>query len=328
MKKKLKNEEIKEKVFKFIQDLLKNPPVIIWGSGATIGFGMPSMDDLNKCLEKNLKGFDASSNNLEEELGKAKYESQMHLIRAIVWNEIKNKDEAAAQNLLKKQDDFLGIKDMFEIFSKPHPKSLNVITTNYDRVLEHVMAFFDISYTDGFSGQDLSSFDEKLFEEKKTVKLVKVHGSLNWFDVNGMVRYSSIEIENSHKIIPPGKKKYEEAYKTPYRELIQRSDQFIKSGKSFFVVGFGFNDTHLTPEIRNQVANGTPIVLVSKKITDTAKNELSKAHKYVYVEQSENSSNTRFYLKTGKNEKEQIYDIPGIFWNLKDFMKNILKGDE
>lgn len=329
MKKISATEKQKELVFTIIQDFLKNPPVVIWGSGATAGFGMPGMGALNECLKEKMKGFDGSSNNLEKELGDPKYESQMPLIRSIIWNEIKENDEKVLENFLKCQDDFLGIKEMIDVFSKPYPKILNIITTNYDRVLEHTMSYFNISYTDGFSGQNMSAFNEKMFDDKKiTVKLVKVHGSLNWFDVNGKIRYSSQEITDAHKIIPPGKKKYEEAYKTPYRELIQQSDQFIKTGKSFFVVGFGFNDSHLTPEICNQVSSGVPIILVSKKITDEAKRELKNAHKYVFIEESSKKSCTRFYYKKSQKEKEETCDILGDFWKLKDFMENILKGEE
>ena len=329
MRKKTSVDELKDKVFSIVQNFLQYPPVVIWGSGATAGFGMPGMGSLSDCLKIKLKGFDGSLNDLEKELGDPKYEPQMPLIRSIIWNEIKESDEKVLGNLLKNQEDFLGIKEMIDIFSKPYPNNLNIITTNYDRVLEHTMSYFNISYTDGFSGQNMSIFNENLFKEKKSiVKLVKVHGSLNWFDVNGKIRYSSQEIADAHKIIPPGKKKYEEAYKTPYRELIQQSDQFIKAGKSFFVVGFGFNDAHLTPEICNQVSSGTPIVLVSKKITPEARNELKNAHKYVFVEESSKAACTRFYYKKNKKEAEQQYDIPGKFWQLKVFMENILKGDE
>ena len=319
----------RETIFKIIQDFLKDPPVVIWGSGATAGFGMPGMGALNECLKTKMTDFDGSHNNLEKELDDSKYEPKMPQIRSIIWNEIKKNDDIVLKKLLENQDDFLGIKDMIDVFSKPHPKCLNIITTNYDRVLEHVLSYFDFSYTDGFSGQNMSIFNEKLFDNNQiTVKLVKVHGSLNWFDVNGKVRYSSQEIADAHKIIPPSKKKYEETHRTPYRELIQHSDQFIKSGKSFLVVGFGFNDFHLTPEICNQVSNGIPVVLISMKITSEARNELKNAHKYVFIEMSDKASHTLVYYKRSKKDVEKKCEMPGDFWQLKDFREEIFKGDE
>ena len=38
----------KDEIYKLIQVFLNNPPVVIWGSGATIAYGLPSMDELNK----------------------------------------------------------------------------------------------------------------------------------------------------------------------------------------------------------------------------------------------------------------------------------------
>ena len=63
----------KDAIFRIIQKMLEKPPVIIWGSGATIPFGLPSMQDLNKTISEKVKSFDGSNNNLEEELGKDKY---------------------------------------------------------------------------------------------------------------------------------------------------------------------------------------------------------------------------------------------------------------
>ena len=39
-------DETKEEAFKLVQQFLKSCPVIIWGSGATIPYGLPSMNDL------------------------------------------------------------------------------------------------------------------------------------------------------------------------------------------------------------------------------------------------------------------------------------------
>jgi len=44
--------EEKEKVFTIIQNYLKKPPVVIWGSGATVPFGLPSMWSLNENIKR------------------------------------------------------------------------------------------------------------------------------------------------------------------------------------------------------------------------------------------------------------------------------------
>ena len=45
------------------------------------------------------------------------------------------------------------------------------------------------------------------------------------------------------------RKSYEALIIDPYRTLIQKSDDIIKKANSFLVIGFGFNDDHLTPKL-------------------------------------------------------------------------------
>jgi len=66
-----------ETVFKIVQKFIEKPPLIVWGSGATIAFGLPSMWHLNEALKKELEDFDIENENLEIELGKEKYQKVM-----------------------------------------------------------------------------------------------------------------------------------------------------------------------------------------------------------------------------------------------------------
>jgi hypothetical protein len=54
------------------------------------------------------------------------------------------------------------------------------------------MSYNDMPFTDGFNGKTLSIFDESKFKNEKIVHLVKVHGSLNWFDINGETHFLPI----------------------------------------------------------------------------------------------------------------------------------------
>lgn len=316
-------EEIKEKVFTIIQNYLKTPPVIIWGSGATVPFGLPSMNTLNGILKDNISEFDKDCENLEVELGKEKYHEVMPQIRNIIWHAISTVDNEVLQKLLtSNSDDFNGIKKLVEKISDAHPKVTNIVTTNYDRIIENVLSFHGIPFTDGFLGKELSLFDENLFSSKNIVNIVKVHGSLNWFDFGGEIRYLQNNIESSvPQIICPGKNKYQEAYKSPYRELIQKSDLFINSADSFLVVGFGFNDEHLTPRIKSKIKKGTPIVVITKIISETCLIELESAEKYVLLE-DDGDNKTKVTLKE-RNSEKQIIILEGNFWSLNNFIEII-----
>lgn len=314
--------EAREKMFSAVQSFLKNPPVIIWGSGATVAFGLPSMGKLNDVLVKEIVGFNPTKENLEIELGKSVYEPQMSVIRKAIWDSINAADEKILIKLIDNDTGmFDGIGSMISKFREAHPQVVNIITTNYDCVLEHVMAFYGVPFTDGFNGKELSKFNDALFQTSNIVNLVKVHGSNNWFRVGGCIRYLKQISENTDPvIICPGKNKYQEAYQSPYRELIQKADDLIKNASSFLVIGFGFNDEHITPKIKEKVASGTPIVLVTLNVSDSCKSELRAAQKCIFL-QAGDDGETSVSLKSAKDIPVEEFTIVGDYWKLENFME-------
>lgn len=311
---------MKDKVFSLIQKYLEDPPVIIWGSGATIPFGLPSMTSLNDSIKDQIPEFDQNNDNLEIELGKDEYIKLMPKIRDIIWNDINKVDEVVLKNILSPNSNvFDSLKMLVEKIREAHPKVANIITTNYDRVIEHTLSYYDIPFTDGFIGKNLSQFDEELFSDKNIVNIIKVHGSLNWFNLDGEIRYFNNRLDSSiPQIICPGNNKYQETYKSPYRELIQKSDLFINSAKSFLVIGFGFNDEHLTPKIKAKVKMGAPIVVITKEITEMCLREIEGAQKYILIEENENKS-TKFTFKERNRDKQEAI-IEGNYWSLDNFI--------
>lgn len=315
------SSQTKDKIFKIVQTFLKSPPLVVWGSGATISFGLPSMRDLNEALKKEVEDFDTSNDNLEDELGKDKYQEKLPQIKQVIWKEVNNADISVLKMFIDNEtDDFNGIKLLIEKFIETHPQVLNIVTTNYDRVLEHWLSYQGVNFTDGFDGKTLSIFNEGNFKGARIVNLVKVHGSLNWFNVNGEVRYLSGETANkTPQIVVPSKNKFEETYEVPYRELIQKSDALINNALSFLVVGFGFNDKHLTPRIEANIKKGIPLVLITKEVSGNTFKELKNAKKYILFEEAEIGKTKVTYKENHSSEqKEEIID--GDFWQLNKFM--------
>ncbi|MBD5406121.1 MAG: hypothetical protein HDR56_00690 [Treponema sp.] len=310
-----------ETLYKSIQEFLTKPPVIIWGAGATVAYGLPSMKILNELLKKEFDFFNENNNNLEEELGNSKYEKYLFDIRKSIWKIINTADEMALGEIISTFSKFAGVEKMVKKFLEPHPNNLTIITTNYDRILENVMAKLNIDYTDGFYGKLLSVFDYNQLSVEKTncVRLLKVHGSLNWFNVDGEVRYFKENDIYEPLIIPPGKNKYRQAFEDPYRTIIQFSDNVIKNAECFLIVGFGFNDEHITPEIILKTKYGCPIVLVTKKITDSAKELLKDARKYLFLEEA-TTGGTVVTIKNGDNVISEIFKCEEL-WMLDKFME-------
>lgn len=313
----------KAEIYKLIQDFLRDPPILIWGSGATCAYGLPSMNDLNNILKEKFDFFDKNNTNLEEELGKDKYEKHINEIRKSIWSCVEQKDVEILNKILIDFDRFKGIKQLIRVFTEPHPHVLNIITTNYDRVLEYVLETSDIAFTDGFSGRLLSLFSEDFFKKTSDypfVNLIKVHGSLNWFEINGETRYFNTNEKYVPKIIPPGKNKYKQAFWEPYRNLIQISDSAIKKSKSLLVVGFGFNDEHLTPRITDQIRKNMPIVVITKKMTNTTEEKLKIATNYLVLEEYKENKTKITYKKV--NDKTNHIEITeGSLWKLDNFME-------
>lgn len=317
------SDEVKGKIFSLIQDFLRNPPVIVWGSGATIPYGLPTMGDLNQALKDGINNFKPTDENLEIELGKATYETQMSEIRKVIWGAVNNAEKKIIHKLLNSETDELNaIKNMIDKFRSAHPKVVNIITTNYDRVLEHMAGYHNIPFSDGFIGREFSTFSNIHFKDRDIVNLIKVHGSLSWFQVGSNIRYLMVNhVDSEPLIISPGKNKYQEAYKNPYRDLIQKSDSLINSAQSFLVIGFGFNDEHLTPKIKEKVNGGTPLVLITKKATESCHNELKGAQKYVLLEENGAGDATSVSLKSGIGNVVEKLTIDGNYWQLKQFME-------
>ena len=318
------SDKIISDIFTIIQQFLKNPPVIIWGSGATIPFNLPSMSQLNDALKKKIADFNATNENLENELGKDEYKEKMPEIRRVVWDTVNQADKEVHEKLTKGNfDDLEPIKNMIEKFRDCQPRVVNIITTNYDCILEYTMAYHTIPFTDGFSGRDFSTFSDTNFKSKNLVHLIKVHGSLNWFKIQGSIRFLSYRPKCCEAIIIcPGRNKYQEAYQIPYRNLIQKSDDLIQSANSFLVVGFGFNDEHLTPKIREKVNAGTPLVLVTRGVTESCEKEMTQAQKYIFLQKcKESESKTLVTIKKGKEIEIEEKVIDGNYWQLKKFME-------
>lgn len=306
-------------IYKYTQDYLKDPPLVIWGSGATIGFGLPSMGDLKTEIGKALPSFDNTCTDLEAELGKDKYEADLPTIRRIIRNVVCKADVKAKEELLKYADDFEGIRRLTLFCHDPHPKAMNVVSTNYDRILEYVWGYNGLHYTDGFEQHELAVFDENKFQDKDIINLMKVHGSLDWFNIDHEVRKLNTDFGYDPVMIPPGKNKYRTTHNSPYRELMQKSDDAIKKAPSFLVVGFGFNDEHITPLVGKKTRNGTPIVVVTKEVTSTTKKELEKAKKVIYVEAASDISKSHIRIfENGILKSDTVEDKD--YWKLNRFM--------
>ena len=318
----MSEEEKAEKVYSLVQKFLKAPPVIIWGSGATIPYGLPSMNELKAKLKPNLKDI-SENDNLEAALGKVD-SSKIDEIKKIIKNEVLKRDKACLKKAMQDTNHLQAIIKMIEKFYEPHPRKIDIVTTNYDCVLEYALSKWNYNFTDGFTGRPLSKFDESTWGKKEIINLIKVHGSLNWFfykdDEVIYLPYQCDSKELKKAIVLPTGNKYRETSQEPYRTLVSQSDKTISEAKSFLAIGFGFNDEHLTPKIERRIKDGTPIVILTKKATDSCTRKLRNANKYCLLEEVPKKE-TKVTFKETTGERENSVNLPEKLWQLDNFME-------
>ncbi len=103
--------------------------------------------------------------------------------------------------------EIVGLDLIIQLAEYPKITSLEIITLNHDLLVEDFLTRKGIEFIDGFSNPDgnVRWFEPDTYLSNKKVKLIKLHGSIDWysFAVNGVEKIGkitgdcSIEIKNS-----------------------------------------------------------------------------------------------------------------------------------
>ncbi|CAM4453968.1 SIR2 family protein [Paenibacillus typhae] len=323
-------------VFKLVQKFTQDVPLILMGTGGTIPYGIPGMFQLSEHLITQLGpkySFDNEWVEFQERLKKGQdlesaltglnlLEEIMYDITRSTWELVAKYDLQLFHKVLK-DEITLSIGKLLKAMCVPHPKQVNVITTNYDRVIEYACDQFNLSVNTLCAGRYMRMIDIELAKGKRKVNLLKVHGSLDWFEHSNGSIYSiplqAIIPEQMHpKIIPPGSEKYRSIAQPPCRDVIHIADDYIAKADSFLCIGYGFNDEQIQTNIISAIRKGKPIVVVTKKLSDSALKMISmNATNYVIIQENDIAGYTDFLMKDVKHSEK------GEFWKLEEFY-NIL----
>ncbi|TEB05592.1 hypothetical protein Psch_02633 [Pelotomaculum schinkii] len=287
---------IDEKLEKFatsIQQRLDGCPALLIGSGGSIPYGLPSMKDLATEIvnqletkyqeEDSWKAFVAelnNTNNLELALDNIMLKDEIHTsIIATVWSCISKKDREAFLDFIR-HGKYPALTMIIKKFIQ-RAGVTNIITTNYDRLVEYSIDFAQGAVETGFSGNYIKNFGniQSTFV-KRTVNLYKVHGSVDWFKhksnqnilATQFLDYADFSDIYLPMIVTPGNGKYKETHKDPFRTVIAEADKALRSSTSYLCIGYGFNDEHIQPIIIDENRNkNKPLVIVTKELTPKIK---------------------------------------------------------
>lgn len=150
---------------------------------------------------------------------------------------------------------------------QPRNPRTKLFTTNYDLAFETAASRIGFVVVDGFSHTLPQEFDSSYFaydlvrrEDDGSVPnyipnvfhLHKLHGSIDWQQQGE--RIVKQEVPDDPVLIYPRHSKFELSYESPFLDQISRFQSALRQTEtSLLIVGFGFNDKHLTQPILSAI---------------------------------------------------------------------------
>ena len=134
----------------------------------------------------------------------------------------------------------------------------SIYTLNYDMAFEYSLDKLFIEYNNGFTGFINRKFNIKSLYDSDKLKLIKIHGSVNWKLRNGEIYELQDYINSSDKevLIYPTSKKMEQTFNSPYSDLMRcMLDEFIDKKNMIIVLGYKYADAHINDIFMKSLAN-------------------------------------------------------------------------
>ena len=195
------------------------------------------------------------------------------------------------------------IKNFFEQLLKFLDKSrpyIEVISPNYDLIIEYTADLIGVPCLTGFHGSILRKwkpelgFSNPLIERKenkefaKHIRYYKPHGSYSWFMNEAgvaMEYFSDKDIPDDwvRCMIAPGPSKYQNTLKDIRRDHLKFMDDAFERAQSIIVIGYGLNDSHLQEGLKKCLKRKVPILIVTKELSEEAKGEFITNKKNVFA---------------------------------------------
>ena len=176
--------------------------------------------------------------------------------------------------------------DVFSALSQTG--SITVFTTNYDTVIETYCRVRNYACVDGF----VQSFDHREWTGKfdtkgvdKSVRLYKLHGSLDWKRhreygiIQGLELGNTANTEEDIMIMPTHSPKDEEN-KTPFGDIFDLMKQEFKEQDACIVIGYSFRDENINDVFRKFVQDKKTLIVVSPTLRDDMKNLFVQGCRY------------------------------------------------
>lgn len=340
MKEKRSGDEVnmdKNTLFKMVQQYTGDKPLLLIGTGGTIPYGIPGMNKLAEHLISALgdkynsdSGWDTFITRINTGLDLESALTDINLKDAIIndiimqtWLLVSDADIDLLTKILSDKE-MLPLSQLIYKMYTPTPQCVNIITTNYDRVIEYACDQVKLPTDVRFSGNYFKSFSNSEIKSRNIVNLIKVHGSLDMFKDKDNFVYS-IPLQRTipsgfiPEIITPGANKYRALLTSQCADMKHQADNLVEKAKSFLCIGYGFNDSQIQRNIIEGIKNGKPIVVVTKQLSDAAAGLIiNSSSKYVIIqEDTDDSTKSDIFIN------KERFQIEGTYWTVEGLLNII-----
>lgn len=325
-------------VFKEVQEIIYKRPLLFIGTGGSIPYGIPGMDRLCEYLREELSprysaehAWDVflqeldNGDGLENALLKVALPDKIQEgILHATWDLVSNADLQLFNDLVYGRKHIV-LSDLLQYFYRAAPQCVNIITTNYDRMIEYACDFASLPIDVHFRGQYYRTQRQDSLQSKNTVNLLKVHGSLDLFQ-DVLQRTFALPLQKripeglTPKIITPGVTKFQNVFQDPFHGILHSANNLISSAQSYLCIGYGFNDDHIQVQMLSEASKGKPILLITKEISDHAAHLLvERAMHYITISEGRDPGTSEVVID------KDVMIFEGDFWKVEGLM-SILQG--
>lgn len=221
-------------------------------------------------------------------------------------------------------------------FLVKNPDGIPVITTNYDRLIEIACETVGIAVDTMFDGAVIGTHNPPVSRRahltdirmvgtsvrrryREHIRLMKPHGSLDWFEGPSGPLRCSIPIDRERLLITPGRRKYRQGYDLPFDKQREEMNRHISEGARLLILGYGFNDDHLETHLTAKIQQGTPTLILTHKLSTKALT-LARENPAVIALDCAEDAGTRMLYRT------EEYILPDIsIWDLDAFIREVME---
>ncbi len=318
-----------------------NMPKLIVGTGLSCIYGVPGMKELANHLNQEIakstddikamwdkRYADVMDKGLEAGLGNIS-EAEIplvELIQNITAKYILAKEEKLHKEIWNRDTGFCKLLVYLTQTISVNERILDIMTPNYDRIIEIICDKLQIGVITGFRGGMYKKFDANLLKnpskvyncrDNTWVRIFKPHGSINWINEKGH-EYLTNDAEVLKKktkyieIVTPGSSKYKAGLiNSTFRNMREDFNALLNPGDSYSLLffGYGFNDDHFDTALFDSFQKN--VLIISRDVKSEIVDKALK-NKNITIFYHENNKDCMIY-----KAKKYVTDMA--LWDIEQF---------